>query len=147
MGATTCHRHPAAVALALAVLVAWFLPACGTTPERPIRPEFDLRSPDVNRRTKAVALVAAQRDARHVPTLIFLLDDEDGAVRESANSALKKITGYDAGYRAYAPAADRRRWQEDWRTWWRSEGRNAPGPTGGGGGPSGYTGEASHDHP
>lgn len=129
-----------AVALLGALLAVASVPlvACGTTPPpRPIDPEFDLRSPDSIRRTKAVAMVTASRDRRYVGPLIELLDDEDAAVRAGAGEALKAITGHDTGYKAYEPAPARREHQRAWRTWWEETSRGAGTGDGAGTNPAG----------
>jgi hypothetical protein len=109
--------------------------ACGGTSVRPLRPEYDLRSPDPELRARAVAHVATQRDSTHVPTLIFLLDDDDGAVRASAAAALENLTGRASAYRAYMDPVERRRHQEEWRAWWASATPPGRSPAGAPGGP------------
>jgi hypothetical protein len=111
---------------ALLVAAGALVAACGGTSVRPLRPEYDLRAPDPELRTRAVAMVGQLRDTTHVPTLIFLLDDDDGAVRAAAAATLTELTGHDTGYRAYMDRPERRRHQEAWRAWWAASGRGAP---------------------
>ena len=104
------------------------LAACGSTPQRPIRPEFDLHDPNPTRRTQAVSAVAASRDTSQVSALIILLDDEDEAVRLAAGKALRDITGHDSGYRASASPEERARQMEAWRVWWAAQ-KSGTSPT------------------
>lgn len=101
--------------LALALVLA----ACASDGgSAPLRPEFDLRHPDAGRRTDAVQEVVRLRDLRYVPDLIEMLDDRDETVRLVAGSALRDLTGRESGYRAFAPAEERRAQVLDWRHWY-----------------------------
>jgi hypothetical protein len=115
----------------LAVAGAALVAACGGTSVRALRPEYDLRAPDPELRTRAVAWVAETNDASQVPTLIFLLDDDDGAVRAASAATLQELTGHDTGYRAYMDRIERRRHQEMWRAWWAQSGRGTTSPAAG----------------
>jgi hypothetical protein len=126
---------------------AAFVAACGGSPVRPLRPEYDLRAPDPELRTRAVARVGATRDMTHVPTLIYLLDDDDAAVRAVAGATLLDLTGHDTGYRPYLEPVERRRHQEAWRIWWSLSGAGAPAKAPGDGAPPAGGGGADGRQP
>jgi HEAT repeat protein len=114
--------------------------ACGSTPPRPVKPEFDLHDPNGARRLAAVAETVRTRDAAQVPALFALLDDEDDAVRLAAADALRDLVGRDPGYRASASRGERLAMAATWKE------RVGPAPRsqGAGVGGGGYTGEPSH---
>lgn len=89
------------------------------------------------------------RDTRQVPALILLLEDDDDAVRLSAGSALRELTGHDTGYRAFAPPEERARHAAEWRTWWAARTPPPPGvaPTGAPAPAAGYSGGPRHVGP
>jgi hypothetical protein len=112
---------------ALAAAAAAALAGCGgEPPPPPIRPQYDLHHPSGSVRAHAVSTVAAQRDTSHVPALIAALDDDDEAVRLSADATLKELTGHDTGYKPYLPRSERRRHVELWRGWWEGRARAVP---------------------
>jgi HEAT repeat protein len=61
---------------------------------------------------------AAKDDNRHaIPRLIEFLESHDSAIRFSAISALKHLTGEDLGYRYYDSEAARRPAIARWKLW------------------------------
>lgn len=105
------------------MLAAGVAGSCGETTRYPIRLDDDLSSASASRRTEAVGVVARERDRARIPELIEMLDDQDAGVRLAAGTALRELTGHDAGYEAWAAPEDRRRQQARWRRWWAEEGR------------------------
>jgi HEAT repeat protein len=113
--------------MSAAVAVAAALGGCGSTPsDAPIDPAFDLHHPSATRRVKAASVVGATRDARFVPDLILLLDDEDEGVRLAAGNALRETTGRDTGYRASDSPTERAAAVVAWRAWWASQAGTPP---------------------
>jgi hypothetical protein len=62
-----------------------------------------------------------------VPALIDALDDEESAVREAVNLALRTITGKDFKFDPLAIDAERARRVKAWRDWWKKEGEPPSG--------------------
>jgi hypothetical protein len=57
-----------------------------------------------------------------VPALIEALDDVQGAVREAAVVALRRITGEDMGFNPVGSDVDRAKRLKAWRDWWKRRG-------------------------
>ena len=57
-----------------------------------------------------------------VPALIEALDDVQGAVREAAVVALRRITGEDMGFNPVGSDVDRAKRLKAWRDWWKRKG-------------------------
>jgi len=57
-----------------------------------------------------------------VPALIEALDDVQGAVREAAVVALRRITGEDMGFNPVGSDVDRAKRLKTWRDWWKRKG-------------------------
>ncbi len=143
-------RHGTFALLLVAATACATVAACGTPAPRPLQPEFDLRHPSATRRVEAVSVTVSTRDTSQVPALILLLEDDDDAVRLTAGSALRDLTGHDTGYRAFAPPEERARHAAEWRAWWAARGGAAsPGvaPTGAGAPTGGYSGGPRHVGP
>ena len=79
----------------------------------------DNLSPQV--RSRAVTLGDDLPDAVAVPALIDRLNDPDSVVRLSAHETLKRRTGQDFGFVAWAEPADRARAVARWSSWWQSQ--------------------------
>jgi len=122
----TCRPGRVVRTSALAAATAAALAGCGgDPPPPPLRPQYDLHHPSGSVRAQAASVVALRHDTSQVPGLIAALDDDDEAVRLSADAALREITGHDTGYKPYLPRAERRRHVELWRAWWEGRGRSA----------------------
>jgi len=77
----------------------------------------DIQSPDPCIRVRASIYAGNLKDKRAIPLLVDRLDDEDEAVRMSANESLKQITGKDFGYRSYDSPGLRAVAVDQWRQW------------------------------
>ncbi len=107
------------VAGPLAIALALVLGACSSDEApRPVQPEFDLHHPDCRRRSLAADHVAQRREARWIPDLIELLDDEDETVRLQAITGLREITGHETGYAPFLTRAERLEHMALWHAWW-----------------------------
>ena len=106
--------------------------ACGETSRRLVRVDEDLYDPNPSRRLAAVEAARASGSRRHVPTLIEMLDDDDGAVRLAAGRTLTELTGRDTGYVAWADPAERQGQVAAWRAWWAGSGAGGGVPAAGG---------------
>ncbi|HEV3122119.1 MAG TPA: hypothetical protein VGY53_09460 [Isosphaeraceae bacterium] len=54
-----------------------------------------------------------------IPALLDRLEDRDAVVRVSASESLKKRTGTDLGFVAWAEPAAREKAVQQWRAWWK----------------------------
>ena len=68
-------------------------------------------------RARAVGWGRATSDPQVVPALVARLDDEDPVVRLAANEELRKRTGRDFGFVAWASAEERAAAIARWRSW------------------------------
>ncbi len=68
-------------------------------------------------RARAVGLGEPGRDGEVIPALIDRLDDPDVVVRLSAGEELKRRTGRDFGFVAYADPGERAAAVGRWRAW------------------------------
>jgi HEAT repeat protein len=78
---------------------------------------ISLNSDSAPREIPAIKQAANDHDRSAIPRLIQDLDDNDSAVRFAANTALKKITGQDFGYRYYDDESHRRPAIQRWQAW------------------------------
>jgi HEAT repeat protein len=92
------------------------LSGCGITP-RHFR-ALDDRSPLA--RARAAGLGENLPEAVVIPALIDRLDDPDAVVRLSANESLKRRTGQDLGFQAWAEPGVRAQAVNRWRAWWKT---------------------------
>ena len=67
---------------------------------------------------QAIATRQRAGDAAVVGDLIALLDDEDFAIRQISGNGLLRLTGQDFGYKAAAPADQRRLSAKNAQEWW-----------------------------
>jgi hypothetical protein len=79
-------------------------------------------------RARAVGLGEGQPDSVAIPALIGRLDDNDPVVRLSANEALRKRTGQDFGFVAWADPAERAPAVARWKAWWQNRPATASRP-------------------
>lgn len=100
-----------AVAAGLTVALCWGVAGCVT----PASERARLKSGNPIERALAAKRLGAWRDARAVPGLIGLLEDDDHGVRMIAISSLRRICGEDLGYRYYADERERAAAVERWR--------------------------------
>jgi hypothetical protein len=91
---------------------------CGSLTPRNFRAMFH-PAPVV--RAGAVSLYDDQPDAVAIPAWIGRLDDKDPVVRMAANESLKKRTGQDFGYVAWAEQPDRAPAVVKWKAWWKAK--------------------------
>jgi HEAT repeat protein len=96
---------------ALVVSVA----GCGITP----RHFGAVADPSPLRRARAAGMGDNLPDDVVIPALIDRLEDPDAVVRLSANESLKKRTGSDLGFVAWAEPAVRGKAVKRWRAWWQ----------------------------
>lgn len=68
------------------------------------------------------AAVRAAEEKRHdlFPQLLKNLRHSDDAVRFFTGIALRKLTGFDAGYRAYGSSAEQEEAISRWDEWWKA---------------------------
>lgn len=71
-------------------------------------------------RARAVSLGEGLPEGVVVPALIDRLSDPDPVVRMSAHEELKRGTGQDFGFVAWADPADRARAVGRWQQWWKA---------------------------
>lgn len=95
----------------LMVALGWSVAGCVT----PARERARLKSGNPIERALAAKRLGAWRDARAVPGLIGLLEDDDHGVRMIAIRSLRRICGEDLGYRYYADERERAAAVERWR--------------------------------
>ncbi len=76
-------------------------------------------------RARAASLSNQARADVAIPALIARLDDADPVVRLAAYGELKRRTGQDFGYLAWADAADRRPAVEKYQAWWQQASNQA----------------------
>lgn len=76
---------------------------------------------DIEPRVRKIAsqIVGVVRAHQAISSLITLLSDSDKHVQESANIALKKITGQDFEFKVTAANKSKEEAIECWRYWWR----------------------------
>jgi hypothetical protein len=80
-------------------------------------------------RARAIELASSQPDARAVPALVGRLGDEDPVVRLAAHEELRRRTGRDFGYVAWASPEERSSAIDRWRSWLgQARGGGAAGP-------------------
>lgn len=68
-------------------------------------------------RVAAIVQAGQQRDRRAVPFLVDRLEEDSTDVRMFTIESLRRITGRDFGFRAYADEPDRREAVAKWRRW------------------------------
>ncbi|MCC5831398.1 MAG: HEAT repeat domain-containing protein [Phycisphaeraceae bacterium] len=85
----------------------------------------DLDSADPAAILYGIRQAAHDRDERRIPTLVELLEHDDGAVRLLSIMALERITQLDCrlGYDPYGSMAERDRAVHRWVNWVREDGR------------------------
>ncbi len=106
----TIGRSLASALVAATVLPCW---GCGLAPH-----DFrKIQDPAPLVRARAVGLGGRESDTQVVPALVAHLDDEDPVVRLAANEELRKRTGRDFGYVAWASAEERTAAIARWRAW------------------------------
>jgi HEAT repeat protein len=90
---------------------------CGTAPKN----FRSLVDPAPLARARAVGLGGRVPDQEVIPALIARLEDPDPVVRLSAHEGLRRRTGQDLGFVAWADPAERAASVARWRTWWASQ--------------------------
>ncbi|HUV39976.1 MAG TPA: HEAT repeat domain-containing protein, partial [Planctomycetota bacterium] len=93
-----------------------------------------LDSPAGVERVQGILTVKEQNLTAEIPRLIDFLEDPDVSVRMTAADTLRKMTGQEFGYVAWAAEPERRAAAARWREWWNSRGRGATGKTAASGG-------------
>ena len=103
-------RSSAIAALAATMLPCW---GCGLAPHsfRKFQPSAGLT------RARSVGADARTADAQVLPALVTRLEDEDPVVRLAANEELRKRTGKDFGFVAWASPEERSASIARWRAW------------------------------
>ena len=84
------------------------------------------------RRHRAMEIACEIAPSRFVPELLYLLQDEDGAIREHAAGALERLTGYRATQTARWSSDDRhnlRPFYERWLEWYARNHESYPPST------------------
>lgn len=71
-------------------------------------------------RARAVGMGRELPDSVVMPALIERLNDKDPVVRLSASEELRRRTGQDFGFVAWADAAERKPAVERWQAWWKA---------------------------
>jgi HEAT repeat protein len=96
--------------LAAAMLPCW---GCGLTPHsfRKLQP------PAATVRARSVGAGPRDPDLQVVPALVARLEDEDPVVRLAASEELRKRTGQDFGFVAWASSEERAGAIARWRSW------------------------------
>ena len=111
--ASGCRRETLAIAAALASIA---IVGCGTAPK-----SFrSLVDPAPLTRARAVGLGDRVPDQQAIPALIARLEDPDPVVRLSADEGLRKRTGQDFGFVAWAEPGERAAAVGRWDAWWRA---------------------------
>jgi hypothetical protein len=80
-----------------------------------------LSEEDIEVRVAAIRACATKEDKAHVADLIPLLADPQQRVARASQSALKVLTGRDAGLAANATAPQRAKAVADWQAWWQKQ--------------------------
>lgn len=103
--------RPTIIALfAAALLPSW---GCGLTPHAFRR----LHPSPATERARSVGAGSRQVDPQVVPALVGRLEDEDPVVRMAASDELRKRTGKDFGFVAWASPEERAAAVARWRSW------------------------------
>jgi hypothetical protein len=76
-------------------------------------------------RAGAVSLYDDQPDAVAIPAWIARLNDKDEVVRMATIESLKKRTGQDFGYVAWAEPPERAAAVAKWQAWWKAKSKGA----------------------
>ena len=104
-------------------LVAALAPGCGALTPRNFR---EMSNPAPVVRAGAVGLGDDQPEYVAVPAWITRLADKDPVVRMASNESLKKRTGQDFGFVAWAEPDERAVAVARWKAWWKERSRGAP---------------------
>ncbi len=78
-------------------------------------------------RAGAVSLGDNEPDSVAIPAWIGRLDDKDPVVRMAANESLKKRTGQDFGFVAWAEPGPRTAAVTKWKAWWAAKAKTQGG--------------------
>lgn len=106
--------RPTTIALlAAALLPCW---GCGLTPHAFRR----LHPSPATERAQAVGSGPRQADPQVVPALVGRLEDDDPVVRMAAGEELRKRTGQDFGFVAWASPEERAAAVARWRSWMKA---------------------------
>jgi HEAT repeat protein len=98
----------------------WAIPLMGLALGCGVGPRHfrSLADPSPLARARAAGLGGRRPEAEVIPALIGRLDDRDPVVRLSANEALRKRTGQDFGFVAWAEPQERAKAVARWQNWW-----------------------------
>jgi len=95
-----------------AVVVLLALAGCRAAPV-----DADLHAVDAESRIAGIVAAERSDDPADLYALVEALGDDDAAVRLFAAEALRRRTGQDFGYSAYAPEPQRRQAAQQWHAY------------------------------